>query len=181
MNEPNHQNERFAVRLRKAVHVFCAGHFITLTDDLCEAVHGHNWLVGADVEGPPDAHGMVIDFIKLRDLLSGIVARLDHRMLLPTHNRLLDVSTATVSSLDGGAARAAVTGWFKDRRWVCPADECVLLPLVNTTAEWLACWIGRELLCAMAAAGSPITGSLRLEVDECLGQSATWEWRPENG
>ena len=115
------------------------------------------------------------------DLLSGIVARLDHRMLLPTHNRLLDVSTATIASLDGGAGRAEVTVWFKDRRWVFPADECVLLPLVNTTAEWLACWIGRELLCAMAAAGSPITGSLRLEVDECLGQSATWEWRPENG
>lgn len=42
----NDMNERFTVRLRKAVHVFCAGHFITLTDDLCEAVHGHNWLVG---------------------------------------------------------------------------------------------------------------------------------------
>ena len=53
MNTRNDSNERFTVRLRKAVHVFCAGHFITLTDDLCEAVHGHNWLVGADVEGQP--------------------------------------------------------------------------------------------------------------------------------
>ena len=56
-----------------------------------------------------------------------------------------------------------------------PADECLLLPVVNTTAEWLARWIGRELVAAMAAAGSPITGSLRIEVDECLGQSAIWE------
>ena len=30
-------NERFTVRLRKAVHVFCAGHFITLTADLTAA------------------------------------------------------------------------------------------------------------------------------------------------
>ena len=166
---PN-MNERFSVRLRKAVHVFCAGHFITLTDDLCEAVHGHNWLVGADVFGPPDAHGMVVDFIKLRDFLSAIVSRLDHRMLLPTENRLL-----AVSAVEGPTGRAEVMVRFQDRRWVFPADECLLLPVVNTTAEWLARWIGRELVAAMAAAGSPITGSLRIEVDECLGQSAIWE------
>ena len=162
-------NERFEVRLRKAVHVFCAGHFITLTDDLCEPVHGHNWLVGVDVEGQPDAHGMVVDFIRLRDLLAAIVAGLDHRMLLPTRNPLLDVSTAEV-----GAGRAEVTIRFRDRRWVFPADECVLLPVQNTTAEYLARWIGHELLAAMAAAGSPLTGRLRIEVDECLGQSAVW-------
>jgi len=162
-------NERFEVRLRKAVHVFCAGHFITLTDDLCEPVHGHNWLVGIDVEGQPDAHGMVVDFIRLRDLLAAIVARLDHRMLLPTRNPLLDVSTAEV-----GAGRAEVTIRFRDRRWVFPADECVLLPVQNTTAEFLARWIGHELVAAMAAAGSPLAGRLRVEVDECLGQSAVW-------
>ncbi|MEI7781206.1 MAG: 6-carboxytetrahydropterin synthase, partial [Planctomycetota bacterium] len=157
-------NERFQVRLRKAVHVFCAGHFITLTDDICEAVHGHNWLVGADVEGSPDDHGMVVDFIKLRDLLSAITARLDHHMLLPTQNRFLDVSRAEVAP-----GRAEVTVWFKDRRWVFPADECVLLPVENTTAEWIARWIGHELLAAMAATGSPVLGTLRIEVDECLG------------
>jgi 6-pyruvoyltetrahydropterin/6-carboxytetrahydropterin synthase len=166
-------NEHFQVSMRKAVHVFCAGHFITLTDDLCEAVHGHNWTVGADVEGPPDRHGMVVDFIKLRDLLSAITARLDHHMLLPTKNRFLAVEHSAA------AGRAAeVTVRFKDRRWVFPADECALLPVENTTAEWIARWIGHELLAAMAAAGSPVTGSLRIEVDECLGQSAVWERRP---
>lgn len=168
-------NERFSVRLRKAVHVFSAGHFITLTDDLCEAVHGHNWTVGADVEGRPDRHGMVIDFIKFRDLLSEIVLQLDHRMLLPTQNRLLDVSTAMGPAIAGTSGRPEVTVVFRDRRWVFPADECQLLPIENTTAEWLAGWIGRELRDAMAAAGSPITGCLRIEVDECLGQSALWE------
>jgi 6-pyruvoyltetrahydropterin/6-carboxytetrahydropterin synthase len=166
-------NERFHVRLRKAVHVFCAGHFITLTDDLCEAVHGHNWTVGADVEGPPDRHGMVVDFIKLRDLLSAIAARLDHHMLLPTRNRLLAVTTEKTA-----AGQSEVTVRFKDRRWVFPADECVLLPVENTTAEWIARWIGHELIAAMEAAGSPVTGALRIEVDECLGQSAVWERTP---
>ena len=62
--------ERFEVQLRKAVHVFAAGHFITLTDDLCEPVHGHNWTVGVDVAGEPDAHGMVV-MGKLCPLLGG--------------------------------------------------------------------------------------------------------------
>lgn len=170
-----HVDERFTVRLRKAVHVFCAGHFITLTDDLCEAVHGHNWLVGADVEGRPDAHGMVVDFIRLRDLLSAITARLDHRMLLPTLNRRLVVSSDSGPVVNGQPGPPEVTVRFQDRRWVFPADECVLLPVENTTAEWLARWIGRELIDAMRISGSPITGRLRIEVDECLGQSAAWE------
>jgi 6-pyruvoyltetrahydropterin/6-carboxytetrahydropterin synthase len=167
-------SERFHVRMRKAVHVFCAGHFITLADDLCEAVHGHNWTVGADVEGTPDAHGMVVDFILLRDLLSGITGRLDHRMLLPTRNRFLEVATA-----DAAPGRSEVTVRYRDRRWVFPADECVLLPLENVTAEWLARWIGTELVAALAAAGRPLTGAVRIEVDECLGQSAVWERRPD--
>jgi 6-pyruvoyltetrahydropterin/6-carboxytetrahydropterin synthase len=163
-------HEHFEVRLRKAVHVFCAGHFITLTDDLCEPVHGHNWTVGVDVAGSPDAHGMVVDFIALRDLLGGIVARLDHRMLLPAANPLLAVTTAA-----GPTGVMETTVRFGDRRWVFPADECVILPVRNTTAEWIARWIGLELRAALVAAGRPLPGTLRVMVDECLGQAAVWE------
>ena len=162
--------DRYTVRLRKAVHVFCAGHFITLADDLCESVHGHNWTVGVDVEGPPGTHGMVVDFIALRDALSEIVARLDHRMLLPTRNDHLRVATGP-----GPGGRAETTVTFRDRRWVFPADECVLLPVANTTAEWIARWIGGELRGLLAARGLPDPGVLRVEVDECLGQSAVCE------
>jgi 6-pyruvoyltetrahydropterin/6-carboxytetrahydropterin synthase len=162
--------DRYTVRLRKAVHVFSAGHFITLADDLCEAVHGHNWTVGVDVEAPPGPHGMVVDFIALRDAVSAVVARLDHRMLLPTENRLLRVATGP-----GPGGRPETTVTFRDRRWVFPADECVLLPVANTTAEWLAQWIGGELRGLLAARGLPAPTVLRVEVDECLGQSAVCE------
>lgn len=162
--------ERFEVRLRKAVHVFSAGHFITLTDDLCEAVHGHNWTVGVDVGGEPDAHGMVVDFIALRDAVTSVVARLDHRMLLPTENRWLSVVTTQGPT---GVPETIVR--FRDRRWIFPADECVLLPVANTTAEWIARWIGHEVLAGLAAAGRPAPSVLRVAVDECLGQHAVWE------
>jgi 6-pyruvoyltetrahydropterin/6-carboxytetrahydropterin synthase len=163
-------SERYEVRLTKAVHVFCAGHFITLTDDVCEPVHGHNWTVGVDVGGEPDAHGMVVDFIALRDALTAIVSRLDHRMLLSTSNRWLEVTTSP-----GPTGVVETTVRFGNRRWVFPADECVLLPVANTTAEWIARWIGGELLAALAAPGRPAPRLLRVAVDECLGQRAVWE------
>ena len=162
--------ERFSVRLRKAVHVFCAGHFITLTDTLCEPLHGHNWTVAVEVDGTPDAHGMVVDFILLRDTLTRIVARLDHRMLLPSRNRFLEVSEAI-----GPGGLPEMTVRFQQRRWVFPADECVLLPLANTTAEWIAAWIGGELTAALAAALTPLPGKIVVAVDECAGQEGVWE------
>jgi 6-pyruvoyltetrahydropterin/6-carboxytetrahydropterin synthase len=165
--------DRYRVRLRKAAHVFCAGHFITLTDTLCEPVHGHNWHVAVEVDGRPDAHGMVVDFILLRDLVGHLVGRLDHRMLLPTGNRLLAVETT-----EGPEGQAEVTVRFGTRRWIFPADECVLLPLANTTAEWIAAWLGGEIVTALATAGEPISGGLRVAVDECDGQEGVWEHRP---
>lgn len=163
-------NERHQVKLRKAVHVFCAGHFITLRDDLCEPVHGHNWTVGVDVEGSVGPHGMVVDFLVLRDTTTAILAGLDHKMLLPTENRFLTVTTGA-----GPLGGDEVTVTFADRRWVFPADECVLLPVANTTAEWIAGWIGQQLLSSLSAAGESLPETIRVEVDECLGQSAVWE------
>ena len=165
--------ERFEVQLRKAVHVFAAGHFITLTDDLCEPVHGHNWTVGVDVAGEPDAHGMVVDFIALRDAVTTVLARLDHKMLLPTANPWLAVTTAPGPH---GVDETTVT--FRGRRrWVFPADECVRLPLANTTAEWIARWIGLSVAELLVASGHAVPRALRVSVDECLGQSGVWERR----
>lgn len=165
VSSPLARCERYTVRMRKAVHVFSAGHFITLTDDLCEPLHGHNWTVAAEVEGEPDPHGMVVDFILLRDELARIVGRLDHRMLLPTGNPRLIVQTDADE----------VTVRFDSWRWVFPAAHCLLLPMVNTTAECLARWIGMELIASLAAVGQRPRGLVRIEVDECLGQAATWE------
>ena len=78
----------------------------------------------------------------------------------------------------------AALGWHLDGRCsavigththVQTADECVLLPVANTTAEWIARWIGHEVLAGFAAAGRPAPSVLRVAVDECLGQHAVWE------
>lgn len=160
--------ERFRVRVTKDHLVFSAGHFITIdlpSGQICERLHGHNWRVAVEVSGPLDRNQYVFDFIALRDHLQKIVDRLDHRMLLATQHPDIRV--------DVGPRETEVR--YGDRRWVFPRDECVLLPIEQTTAELIARWIGQTLDHDLVQAGWPRIPSLRLEVEENFGQWAIWE------
>src|SRR4051794_5211653 len=106
----------YCVRLEKEYHVFSAAHFITFNGDACERLHGHNYRVEVEVEGPLDENHYVIDFIALRDELKKITDELDHRMLLPTSHPLIRVT----------ATEREVEAVFKPdgRRWLFPRDDC---------------------------------------------------------
>ena len=161
--------ESFEVRLSKDYLVFSAGHFITYDGDICERLHGHNYRVRAEVHGELDDNQYVIDFIVLRDELMRIVDELDHHMLLPTEHPAIHVrATAT-----------EVEAKFQDRRWVFPRNDCVLLPIENTTTELLARHFGRRLLTALEDRTGVRPSLVRIEVDECEGQSAVCELRDE--
>ncbi len=157
--------ERFHVRVTKDYLVFSAAHFITFNGNVCERLHGHNYRVTAEVEGPLDENQYVVDFIALRDALREIVAELDHHVLLPTEHPQIKVT----------ASERSVEARFEDRRWEFPREDCVLLPLAQTTAELLAQYIGGRLRNALAARTATRADRLRVEVDECEGQVGVWE------
>lgn len=158
-------SESYRVKIEKERLVFSAAHFITYNGDVCEPLHGHNYHVRAEVAGPLDENHYVIDFIALRDSLQKIVDGLDHRMLLPTEHQTISVTTA-----DG-----EVSVRHGDRRWVFPEQDCVLLPVANTTAELLAQWIGDQLLSALGEKSLCRPLELVIEVDECDGQWGVWQ------
>lgn len=157
--------ERYRVLLTKDHLVFSAGHFITYNGDVCERLHGHNWRVAVEVEGGLDENGYVFDFIALRDATQKIVLELDHRMLLPTKHPLIKVT----------ADDREVTAKFADRRWVFPKDDCVLLPVANTTAELIAWWMGQRLRAEIQKAAGHKVETLRVDVEENFGQWGRWE------
>jgi 6-pyruvoyltetrahydropterin/6-carboxytetrahydropterin synthase len=161
---------RFKVRVTKDYLVFCSGHFITYEGDQCERIHGHNYRTAVEVEGDLDRNHYVVDFIALKDMTRAITDELDHRMLLPTKNHLIGLQD------DGSNVRVA----YRDRFWSFPRDECVLLPIANTTAELLADYIGGRLRQEMQDRGWPIPRVLRVEVEESFGQSAEMEWRGDS-
>jgi 6-pyruvoyltetrahydropterin/6-carboxytetrahydropterin synthase len=156
--------ERYHVRIAKEYLTFSAGHFITFNGDVCERLHGHNYRVAAEVSGPLDENHYVIDFIALRDALRRILDELDHYMLLPMQHALIKVT----------ASDKEVEATFRDRRWVFPRGDCVLLPVPNTTAEMLAHYIGQRLQSELAKIGGK-PQRLKIEVDECFGQLGIWE------
>ncbi len=160
-------SESYRVRISKDYLVFSAGHFITYDGDVCERLHGHNYRVAAEIAGPLDENHYVIDFIALRDTLRAIVDHLDHHMLLPTEHPAICV--------DAGEKEVEVT--FKDRRWVFPRCDCVLLPIANTTTELLGRHIGLQLIDAIHRRTGTRPEVTRIEVDECYGQSAVCELR----
>ena len=161
-------SERFKVRVIKDHLVFCSGHFISYEGDKCERLHGHNYRAAVEVEGVLDRNYYVFDFIALKRETRAITDELDHRMMLPTQNPLIRVEPSA----------KAVQVRYRDREWTFPRDDCVLLPIENTTAELLARFIAQRLLAVLADRHQYRPDVLRIEVEESPGQSATYEWRP---
>ncbi len=83
----------FKITVTKEDLVFAAAHFITLPGHRCEALHGHNYRVGAAVEGGLEPETwFVLDFIALKRLLKQLTEELDHRVLLPAHSPKLAIT-----------------------------------------------------------------------------------------
>lgn len=152
--------ESWKVRVTKDHLVFSAAHFITFNGNICERLHGHNWRVAAEIEGPLDENYYVFDFIALRDGLQQIVNELDHRMLLPTRHKSILVEERETE----------VEARFEERRWVFPKEDCILLPVENTTAELIARWIARRFLEQLTPEQRAPMSALTLEVEENFGQ-----------
>lgn len=159
-------DKRYRVRVTKDHLVFSAAHFITFNGNICERLHGHNWRVAVEVAGPLDENSYVFDFIALRDATQRLVNELDHRVLLPTRHPLIHVT----------ADEREVTAVFEQRRWAFPREDCILLPVANTTAELIAHWIGQRLKESLTRhAGGQNLESLKVEVEENFGQWAACE------
>ncbi|MGF1579929.1 MAG: 6-pyruvoyl tetrahydropterin synthase family protein [Gemmataceae bacterium] len=158
--------QRFHIRVTKDYLVFCSGHFITYDGDQCEHLHGHNYRTAIEVGGELDENWYVFDFVTLKRLGRQVTDELDHRMLLPTKNPHITLEEA------GRGIRVR----FQDREWVFPREDCVLLPIENTTAELLGKWLAGRLLEELRSKYDFEPQFLRVEVEESFGQSATYEW-----
>lgn len=158
--------ETYRVRVTKDYLVFCAAHFISYENDKCERVHGHNYRLAAEITGPLDKDFLVIDFISLKRILRKISDELDHRVLLPESNPILDVREE---------GDEVVVSYEDKKRWVFPGEDCRILPIANTTAELLATWIARRIEEELRGGGFSPFQRLMVEVEESAGQSATYE------
>jgi 6-pyruvoyltetrahydropterin/6-carboxytetrahydropterin synthase len=150
----------YRVDVTKEQFVFSAAHFITFADDICERLHGHNYGVRASVEGPLDQNRYVVDFIALRDAVLAETTKLDHHVILPADHAEIKVTSDDKET----------TATFRDRRWVFPNEDCVILPVINTTAEEIARVIAERVMEQTRGKFSEALTWIEVAVDENHGQ-----------
>lgn len=155
MNQPT-----FRVDVTKEQFIFSAAHFITFAGDICERIHGHNYAVRASVEGPLDQNRYVVDFIALRDAVLVETQALDHHVVLPANHAEIKVTSD----------QRETTATFRDRRWIFPNEDCVILPVVNTTAEEMARVIAERVIERTKEQFGQTIDWLEIAVDENQGQ-----------
>lgn len=150
----------YRVDVSKEQFVFSAAHFITFAGDICERIHGHNYAVRASIEGPLDQNRYVVDFIALRDAVLEETQRLDHHVILPRDHAEIKVSSDDKET----------TATFRDRRWVFPNEDCVILPVINTTAEEIARVIAIRVIEKTRDKFGDALSAIEVAVDENCGQ-----------
>ena len=87
-------------------------------------------------------------------------------MLLPSGNPLIRVVT------EG----RKVTVNYKDREWQFPVEDCLIMPIANTTAELLARYLAQRTLQELETKHYFRPETLAVEVEESFGQAATYTW-----
>jgi len=64
---------------------------------------------------------------------------------------------------------------YRERRYLIPAEEVIVLPIGNTSAENLAAWFGRTLRERMAVKWATLrVRQLSIGIEETPGQRGTW-------
>lgn len=150
----------FRVDVEKEQFIFSAAHFITFAGDICERIHGHNYGVRASVEGPLDENRYVVDFIALRDAVLEQTQALDHHVILPRDHEEIKITSDEQET----------TARFRDRRWVFPNEDCVVLPVINTTAEEIARVIAERVMEKTRSTFGDHLNWIEVAVDENQGQ-----------
>jgi len=165
-------SESWSIKIDKDNLKFSSAHFLIFPDGSAERLHGHNYKVFVEIGSGLDAHGLVLNFKDIKPLIKKLVDELDEHWLVPGHHPVLRVSRR-----DDGIVEVR----YQDRYYAAPADDIVVLPISNTSAENLAGWLGRELLARVARAFPQVRiSALSLGVEETRGQRGIFHWRAES-
>ncbi len=152
------------LHLAKQNFKFSAAHFLIFDDTHAERLHGHNYIVKVDVVAPEDgaqhSEGYYVDFNVLKKHIKSQLDLWDEQVLLPRLHKDMKFKE-TDKSLE-------VT--FRDRFYVFPKNEVILLPINNTSVEKLSGLLAQNFAAEFKKFG---IRSVSVYVEESLGQGAS--------
>ena len=154
---------RYSVVVSKDYLKFAAAHFMAYPG-FREALHGHNYQVSVRVEGALGPDGYVLDFGLVKRVAKALCDELDERFVVPSRSDCLRVTV-------GPDSVEVVTE--EGDRFVVPAKDCAVLPIVHSSAEELAAHLlGRLRDALRAEVGGRGLAAIEVGVAEAPGQAA---------
>src|SRR5262245_22936905 len=158
--------ERWSIDLYKENFKFSAAHFLIFPDGSAERLHGHNYRVFVEIEAELTRFGLVLDFKRVKPVVRELCDELDEHWLVPGEHPELR---------HGARPDGSIEVRYRERLYVAPAEDVIVLPINNTSSENLATWFGRELLRRLGERfpDAPVR-SLRVAVEETSGQRGVW-------
>lgn len=152
------------LHLAKQNFKFSAAHFLIFDKTSAERLHGHNYQVRVDIKTPAEEglhqDGYFVDFNVFKSFIKARLDQWDEVVLLPAHNADMKFHK-TEKSLE-------VT--FRDRFYVFPINEVVLLPVTNTSVEKLSGLLAAEFYEEFKKYG---VLKVKVYVEETRGQGAS--------
>lgn len=149
--------------LAKQNFKFSAAHFLIFDEKNAERLHGHNYQVKVDITIPPEEdlqkQGYFVDFNVFKKAIKARLDEWDEIVLLPRLHPDMKIQK-NGKSLDVR---------FRDRHYVFPADEVLLLDVTNTSVEQLSRLLAQDFLEKFR---SYKVQRVRVSVEETRGQGA---------
>lgn len=152
------------LHLAKQNFKFSAAHFLIFDSTSAEKLHGHNYQVKVDITIGQnvdfDQQGYFVDFNVFKKQIKHSLDRWDEHVLLPGKN------TEMKTRVNGPSLEVH----FRDRFYVFPKNEVILLPVTNTSVEQLATLLATEFYKSFKTYG---VSKVRVSVEETRGQGAS--------
>jgi len=134
---------------------FSAAHLL-FGHDKCGVLHGHTYALHLKIYGEKNSKGFLLDFGEIKSLLNTIAESLDHRILIPNQSKAVQIKNQTVHVS------------YDQKQYQFPREDCVLLPLPQTTVEHLIDYILEQVLQKLQPTNN-IT-AIEVGLDEGIGQ-----------
>lgn len=160
--------ESWSIQIDKDYLKFSAAHFLIFPDGSAERLHGHNYKVYVELHTDLDQHGLVVNFQEIKPLVRALCDELDEHFVVPGEHPVLQATRV------GDAMEIR----YRQRFYSVPADEVLVLPICNSSAENLAAWFGRTLRERMRNVWPGLrVRELSIGVEETPGQRGVWTLR----
>ncbi|MHA1228668.1 MAG: 6-carboxytetrahydropterin synthase [Candidatus Hodarchaeales archaeon] len=115
------------LKLEKTSTHFSSAHLV-IDPSYSEGIHGHNYFVEISVRGKIGRFGMIVNFLKLDEIVQKISKEWDHFLLLPKNNQHLNL----VEKKDN------LEFTVDTQYYSVPKKEVILLDCTNVTTEELS-------------------------------------------